>query len=1138
MVDQSFRPTVLIGVGGTGCRIAERVYRRALTQETGLSGKLAVLGFDTDLNDMNKLKAIEPSNRFRFSSKDRIRDYIHKHHALTADFMVDENTLPQRFLNKSLIEGAGQIRMLSHMGFFTAQASKSMEQQVSNVFSSLARMDNTENFQGFINVMMVGSIAGATGSGSFIQIAMMLKQAARNIEIDIRGIFLMPDVYTNAANLPVDQIPNVKGGGYAALKELNAVNVLAEGKQKNLNFKYEYAPDQFIGTSNFPFESVTLIDFESVDGRSLGRSLPSYITMCERAVYQQIFSPIGGRMRSIEVNDTRALLFAAAEGIHNIYSGVGLSSIIYPSEHNGSYLTYRFALEMLSGDWTRLDKQYNEKVRNYQQQRAAGNVLSAEPRKRDSYLEDLDRLAKSERSAFFVAINENLNPKIEDERGNVREVSMPTEFLKALLAKVSVDFWDSKDLNGAGTKANIVPETLGNPASLAGDVKDLERGLDRDLAKLDEVLRDKPRDILTNSLSFADTLGQAQWADHHIQSHIVKNGPHVVQVRAFLYRLQQLIEERLEGLDPSEQRQKLFRFANVFEEEPDKTRSQRGTAGVLEKATEAVKGKGIGKLIGRNQTGAFVEEYVTYYNNSLKAMRRFAEEAIELGMLRELRKEIDALEEIVTGVFTEIESLIVELEKACTEQEHTYDSLASLDGNYWVYGSSKAKQALWETMSERVAGVGDEAGMNESLTDAIYRKYRLDKKNVNAEEPTNIRQLFQDTVIDGYARQRVTQENKSVYDMTVVQAVQNEAALMGEDWRIKLRDIVRVVSAQSTPLLGIKDPSRNGQRIMFWSVNPLLEQQINDPAMFQEMFTLNQGEAPVVLEEFSVQELTCVNTLVNLDLNQLSKLSTQDIVMGIPGNKGSYYVEYEKMIEGLIADATSEKKTGQFTPHIHRDWHLPGVLPEIDPDVADSLVSKISKGLVIARGLGVLNVEVEYGNSAIVYNSVGKRKTNGVRDVLCQGADWYLATREFERKASLADDALAYWDETLLTMADKMRRPVDSYDESFAFESIVNAEFVTTLLEISTNRIDADQRDKKTAESLKAWAQLVGEIVEKYRGDLGIVGRNQEAERLVEGTRHASLELIGKHVGSETHRALEMAFGQAMDAYYASRGTA
>ena len=44
---QVFRPTLLVGLGGTGCRIAENVYTRAPASGADLQGRIQVIGFDS-----------------------------------------------------------------------------------------------------------------------------------------------------------------------------------------------------------------------------------------------------------------------------------------------------------------------------------------------------------------------------------------------------------------------------------------------------------------------------------------------------------------------------------------------------------------------------------------------------------------------------------------------------------------------------------------------------------------------------------------------------------------------------------------------------------------------------------------------------------------------------------------------------------------------------------------------------------------------------------------------------------------------------------------------------------------------------------------------------------------------------------
>ncbi len=67
---------------------------------------------------------------------------------------------------------------------------------------------------------MIGSLAGATGSGAFLQIALLLGELARDRNMrcaDTRPLSAA-DVFAKAGRLPVGQIRNV-GQRYAALKE-------------------------------------------------------------------------------------------------------------------------------------------------------------------------------------------------------------------------------------------------------------------------------------------------------------------------------------------------------------------------------------------------------------------------------------------------------------------------------------------------------------------------------------------------------------------------------------------------------------------------------------------------------------------------------------------------------------------------------------------------------------------------------------------------------------------------------------------------------------------------------------------------------------------------------------------------------
>ena len=46
------------------------------------------------------------------------------------------------------------------------------------------------------------------------------------------------------------------------------------------------------------------------------------------------------------------------------------------------------------------------------------------------------------------------------------------------------------------------------------------------------------------------------------------------------------------------------------------------------------------------------------------------------------------------------------------------------------------------------------------------------------------------------------------------------------------------------------------------------------------------------------------------------------------------------------------------------------------------------------------------------------------------------------------------------------------------------------------------------------------------------MGRNQEAERLIEDTKHEAITMLSRHLPPETMRAIELAAGRGLEAYY------
>ena len=1138
MADEYFRPTVLVGVGGTGCKIAERVFAEALSTEIGRGGKIVVLGFDTDDNDMRRLASIQRSNRIRFSSPETVGSLTTKYDEIISPwFHNPASSLPEQIKNLSLIDGAAQIRMFTHLALFTKLVSAEIPQKIGDALASLGRYDGSDSYDGVVNVMMVGSLAGATGSGSFIQIAMLIQEAAknRNVSADVRGVFLLPDVYVHGASLPVYQIPNVLANGYAALKELNCANMLASGDLDNKQVSYEYAPDRTIQKGEFPFQSMTLIDFESETGGSLGRSIDSYTEMAKRAVYQQIFSPIGGRVRSVEVNDARAKYAAAAQGADNKFASAGVGALVYPVDAVAEYLSLQFAIEALSGDWIRLDRQFQARTRRFRGQREQGNVLEKPPEKSSAYIEDLRNLALNEKNAFFVEIYQNVHSEAASS-ANSQSVSTPEIYLDAITQQVIEGFWSFDQLSEARSRSNIDESQLKSPATLSSTVRDLEYALDEDLRKIETLVRSRPTDVFQNILSNADDVPEAVWQDHHIQTYIIKNGPHLVQIRYFVYSLLELLKKRSAELDPEAVLLRLYSQSNVFDPDRGSGATERGTPKTIDEAAKAAK-TGVIASIFSGGIKAFAEQYATYFNNSKRFTKQYAEQSVKAQLYSDIETELVQLERVLEGFVGEVESLMKGLERKVNREQSKHVSSGVGDGSLFVYADVDAKLAMWDNVRTQTSGSRQDTRVNAEISDAIYKQYREARRKTSAIKSSvleDVRTLFSDVVIDGFAKRVINEEMSEHYKFDIIEALRRQAELKELDFEAHLRELVLVVSRQSDPLIKLVDPLRNGQRITYWAVHPDIKEAIADDRVFEDLFTLNQGEAPLIMDEFSKSELLCMNSVVNLELKHLSKLHPgESYAVGM--SQGKYSEAYDDLVENLLEADLEQTAATAFTPHIHRDWHRPGLLPEIHKGKAEKQLDDIYRAFVFANASGVLALQPEYGANVAEFNTIGRVKIGGVRHRIVDSGNFYDILLAFERRSDLVGPTVDFWNEYSAARLTRQGVEARDFDDIELVQSLVSSGLLGQLLEVSYNRREAADRDPRTRRLVKVWAGLIADMVDEHEGHKAIVGRAQMIEAIVTKASRATLEELKAHFQPESFADLETLTNQGLSDFRESR---
>ena len=1116
---QGFHPTLLVGVGGTGSKIAQNVYDRAMRSGAAAKGRLKVLAFDTDENDTRRLDRLDRTQRVRFSTANTVEEILDLNPEIERKWFVPRRELPTELRTMTALHGAGQVRMLSRLALHHAAANGDIERHIGAALSDLAAYDRTAGFTGLVNVLFVGSLAGATGSGSFLQLALLVRDIAlaRNLEVDQHGLFLMPDIYVRSGVLPEGQIPSVLANGYASFKEFHAITLKATDRAGDFDFEFEYAPGRYLEHGFIPFRSITIIDFEDGEGGNLGRSVTPYLKQAERAAYTLLFTPIGGRFNSIAVNDLREQIEAAARGTHNRISGIGVSALVYPKEDMADYLARRFARELLAADWLRLDNMYRDRVRRYQQQKAAGHMQAKEPELGKSYLEDLRQLAQSDQVPFFREIYDELYPKEEDEQGYVHERPLHESYFGAFKEYVEREFWSRPDLEMV-RKAQRVDETRFSKQTLVDDVRRHERILDNDLAVVDEALMSVPDDIVIGMFTTADSMGEQEWKPHHMQYWLVREGPHPVRSRAFLFALRELVEKERAELNAEEKREQLFRLANRFRTDEERAGEidRRGTANVLELASQYSNRGVFSKLLKRGDD--FIEEYVSYYNASRRKIEEYATARLMEKAFDRLLQQVDDQIRVMNGFFAEIETSLERLEKDIEELETRHERERE-ENVIYVCADARCKQALWEEVRERMAGQRLGKDINTTLMKAVYDMGRHNSIHGRPKPLRELSELLEREVIGNFAAARMRDDFASVHEMSVVQAMRRQAEIMGRDedlseeqlrerTRELIQNLIDVAHRQSSAM--ITTTSRNdGQEIRFWALGENLVRELDEIDDHRRLLNPSgQGVQILPHEEFPDNEIMGVNLRVNLEVTHLAKLRPPaeqgDSIAG--DRAGRYFQEYSKMVDELVEAAMEKRIPATITPHIHRDWHKPGLLPEISSQVTERLVMDVNRALNVAMALEALQSVPDYGQEIYKVDTMGRVRQGGVSVELGSFGDFHEVMQAFMRHPEAIRGSLLLWEEELARLRHAPTEEVLAFEER-----VTDPAHLARGLAVLTTDPEDSRRQGRVAAFVAGQAQILFEFLNVTRRELPLDVRRRECDELASKVGEEALQRLEQH---------------------------
>jgi len=1088
-------PTLVIGLGGTGCQMAESVYRRAVGLGLEDSGQIAVLGFDTDVHDIRRrVSKLGQGTIVQISTADRVLDILRRYPDAERTWFHRREELSQDILSMSLDEGAGQMRPMTRLAITDALHRGRVVQDVRQKLQRLSETSNRPGYQwrGAVHCYVLGSLAGATGCGSFLQIALIARQVAKDNgvqKISIRGLFLLPDVFIKSVGLTRDQEINVLVNGGAALRELNAFMQITNGHLPKNGVEFEYMPGRDLQPGGNPYDTVTFIDYEAVEGQTLGPNIEYYRDLAERIAFLQLFSPIGQEFSQRQVNSVQQRLAAASVGTTNCYSAVGLFVIRYPREAIVEYLTLRYALELLEGDWLAIDRVYRAQMTQYEEVRRQGDVRARPPDMATTYINGVDQRAK-DRLQPFADIRQGVYRESPDSTGT-ETVERTFETYVDAVERHAVDmFWDySRPLRELRRTPALAGTRFDDRETLAETVRGLELGLDRYWAALNDAVISVPDELYEQTRAVAAAAGPDQWRAHHLQSYVMRPPRHLIEVRYFLYLVRREIVRRRDALTIESLRQ------SVMEDTLDPKaavapgrRAGRAAVPLAEAiAEEGGLTKAVARIgIGKDSFKNFVTRYVGYYNRQIENMINMTEQIVKKTFYDKVEREVDILLSLLELLFNDLEKLTETLEGRLSRDATAHDQdRGAARGLRFVYAGREAKERMWTSIASLLAASDSGRSGNDALLRALMeeRDRRARPGARHGDSEFSIRGLFEEAVVDGVCRYTIETDHRAVFDLDVIDAIREEAAMNDQDWRRHATDLIVSTSRKAVPFVNLMRKDA-GSRLVYWAVSSRSREAIGDDEFFSRLFRLENEERALVEPDFDNLELSCVNLQYDFTMQDLSKLQPEAAIVESFHDlqAGRYDKAYrDRVLELRSWSARNPGRVAPYlSPHVDVRWLLPGLLPEIFRDVTDKETESLYRGFAAALGMDYLRIEGARGGETIAFYDPTRIALGNNRVSVCSGRDWSRALEEFTRRMDLGLAAVQGFEEGLTAL----ERDADvDFETSDLAGRLTRPQVLASLFLLARNQNDPSAMYRST-QAMRAYFSLMADMVSQLRSDL------------------------------------------------------
>ena len=909
-------PTLLVGLGGTGSKIVMRVSRLANEEQRK---NLGFAVFDTDINELRDIKEENPFiNTIQTSTKLSVGEYLNiDTHARDTWFPVNA------ILNsKTLTEGAGQVRAISRLAFDTAIRAGKME-PLHEAVQNLYKLEEGQAEQA-LRVIIVSSLAGGTGSGLILPVALYLKnylttrfRQSANIT---RGFFILPEVFDEVISGQAER-NNLRSNAYATLRELDAFLMKGDATLPNRftdSVKMEFPRVSSSGFDEYnvrPYDFCFLFDAQNAEGRKLN-SFNQYLDHAASCIFAQSIGPMNKRSNSSEDNTIRKL---CAERGRNRYAGAGSSMLVYPFEDVKEYIALNWAKECVSRQWLVFDNSYKELVKQNSAKRNKGiSVVDANPA--TNYITTVETMSNNNDPFARYIVN---SCSVFDEDGLTKVSEKWTDYVDALMTKIKND-----QSSGQGDLDTQKQQASNNINSIEGGgesweaFQDAFREIDRYRAMVFKRIDDTANSIAYTMFQSPDDSLAPENLPHQLETYLLDSEGkfnHPNAVRYFLYKTRELLLAQKRVVDNKNKKANELFEGFALAHFDLKSTDEIETIENLSERKLSIITKLTGKLSEEQQ------DLKSAYIKFLSTADEYRVNAVLALVLQEGMNYVDSVCSAFQSFYLSFEGKVQGIEKRVANISKKYENARGLTTRYVC-----ASRKCLEEMANQLPYNGGSISIDSKLAKDIYNKVRrYSMLSTKPKSSSYFSDIFEIGIL-GYFKDTLMSTYSDMVDMDIISALEAEVGYENKDYEDAdvhqfVRDTINSTRALSCPFIE-KPLGEERDSILACAFNSEINPNDSSPrALIIDKELKNRGGTED--NDIAKNMILFYQSIYGLRANDLSKFAPPESSITSNRDGGEYYKAYFELIN-LIHPETHKSKA--ITPHIDRWWHIVTKMPDLD----------------------------------------------------------------------------------------------------------------------------------------------------------------------------------------------------------------